>query len=124
MSARLEDVASSAGVPSSWRPSAATLLVVALLSFRFSGVVEGFFRPSALDLSAIRAGHALERVVGGEDLVVTVEYERFGNNLFFYWLRFFFPLLFQAGNELIPCLTVSKISEDNRSFIQTHPYFI
>lgn len=69
--------------------SAATLLVVALLSFRFSGVVEGFFRPNMLDMTTIRAGHALSRMVDPNGLVVTVEYERFGNNspILLYWMH-------------------------------------
>jgi 4-amino-4-deoxy-L-arabinose transferase-like glycosyltransferase len=67
--------------------SAAALLVIALLSFRYSGVVTNLFRPQALDITTIQAGQALERVVEPTELLVTVEYEQFGNNspILLYW---------------------------------------
>jgi 4-amino-4-deoxy-L-arabinose transferase-like glycosyltransferase len=67
--------------------SAATLLAVALLSFRFSGVVPNLFRPQTLDLLTIETGRTIERTVPPEALIVTVEYEQFGNNspILLYW---------------------------------------
>ncbi len=67
--------------------SAATLLIIALLSFRFSGVVQNFFRPQALDLATIQKGQAIGQVSAPDDLFVTVEYEEFGNNspILLYW---------------------------------------
>ncbi len=67
--------------------SAATLLAVSLLSFDYSGVVPNFFRPQMLDLGTISTGQAIERVVDPNALIVTVEYEQFGNNspILLYW---------------------------------------
>jgi 4-amino-4-deoxy-L-arabinose transferase-like glycosyltransferase len=67
--------------------SAAVLLAVALLSFRFSGVVPNFFRPQMLDLGTISIGQTIERVTEPDALIVTVEYEQFGNNsaILLYW---------------------------------------
>ena len=67
--------------------SAAALVAVALLSFRYSGVVESFFRPQMLDISTIQTGQAIEQVVEPTALLVTVEYEQFGNNspILLYW---------------------------------------
>jgi len=67
--------------------SAAALLVVALLSFKYSGVVENFFRPDRLDMIPIEAGRAIQAVVDPSALVVTVEYEEYGNNspILLYW---------------------------------------
>ena len=67
--------------------SAAALLVVALLSFKYSGVVENFFRPDRLDMAPIEAGRAIERAVPPNALLVTVEYEEYGNNsaILLYW---------------------------------------
>jgi 4-amino-4-deoxy-L-arabinose transferase-like glycosyltransferase len=67
--------------------SAIALLLVALLSFRYSGVVQNFFRPDALDMGPIDAGRAIRHAVGPSALIVTVEYEQFGNNspILLYW---------------------------------------
>ena len=67
--------------------SAAALLAVALLSFKYSGVVENFFRPDRLDMIPIEAGRAIRGVVDPSALVVTVEYEEYGNNspILLYW---------------------------------------
>ena len=67
--------------------SAATLLAVALLSFRYSGVTRSFFRPNSLDLPPIRTGRSIESVVEPSALLVTVEYEQYGNNspILLYW---------------------------------------
>jgi hypothetical protein len=67
--------------------SSAALVSIALLSFQYSGVVQNFFRPGALDWPAIQAGQALEHVVEPDALVVTVEYGEFGNNsaILLYW---------------------------------------
>jgi 4-amino-4-deoxy-L-arabinose transferase-like glycosyltransferase len=67
--------------------SAATLLAVALLSFKYSGVVQNFFRPDRLDMDPIRAGQSIYSVVEPDALIVTVEYAQFGNNspILLYW---------------------------------------
>ncbi len=67
--------------------SAAALLVVALLSFDYSGVVRGFFRPGGLDMWPIRIGEAIQQKTAPDSLFVTVEYEEFGNNspILLYW---------------------------------------
>jgi len=67
--------------------SAATLLVVALLSFKYSGVTQNFFRPDRLDMAPIRAGRSIESVVEPSALLVTVEYDEYGNNspILLYW---------------------------------------
>jgi 4-amino-4-deoxy-L-arabinose transferase-like glycosyltransferase len=67
--------------------SAVTLVAIALLSFTFSGVVDGFFRPDRLDKVPIAAGASLQRVVDPAALLVTVEYEEYGNNsaILLYW---------------------------------------
>ena len=67
--------------------SAAALLAVALLSFQYSGVVEGFFRPDRLDMIPIESGRAIGRVVEPSALIVTVEYDEYGNNspILLYW---------------------------------------
>jgi hypothetical protein len=67
--------------------SAIALVAVALLSFRFSGVVDSFFRPDRLDKIPIAAGASLQRVVDPAALLVTVEYEEYGNNsaILLYW---------------------------------------
>ncbi len=70
-----------------WLGSAATLLAIAAISFRFSGVVPNFFRPQMLDLSTIQKGQAIGQASAPDDLIVTVEYEKFGNNspILLYW---------------------------------------
>jgi hypothetical protein len=60
--------------------SGLTLLALALLSFHFSGVVPAFFRPDRLDTMPLAAGRSLQRVVEPSALLVTVEYEEYGNN--------------------------------------------
>ena len=67
--------------------SAAALMAVALLSFKYSGVVENFFRPDRLDMVPIEAGRAIQGAVDPSALVVTVEYEEYGNNspILLYW---------------------------------------
>ena len=67
--------------------SAAALLIVALLSFQYSGVVPNFFRPDRLDMTPIEAGRAIEAAVDPAALLVTVEYEEYGNNspILLYW---------------------------------------
>jgi len=67
--------------------SAVTLVAIALLSFKFSGVVDGFFRPDRLDKIPIAAGASIQRVVDPAALLVTVEYEEYGNNsaILLYW---------------------------------------
>jgi 4-amino-4-deoxy-L-arabinose transferase-like glycosyltransferase len=66
---------------------AAVLLVVALLSFDYSGVVNGFFRPGGLDMWPIRIGDAIQQKTPPDSLFVTVEYEAYGNNspVLLYW---------------------------------------
>jgi hypothetical protein len=61
--------------------------VVALLSFRFSGVVGTLFRPLTLDMFTMRVGQTIEQVVEPDALLVTVEYEQYGNNspILLYW---------------------------------------
>jgi hypothetical protein len=63
------------------------LLIVAMLSFKYSGVVENFFRPDRLDMIPIEAGRVIQRAVDPSDLIVTVEYEEYGNNspILLYW---------------------------------------
>lgn len=67
--------------------SAAALVLIALLSFKYSGVVENFFRPDALDMVPIHAGRAIDGALPQTALVVTVEYEQYGNNspILLYW---------------------------------------
>jgi len=67
--------------------SAVALVIVALLSFKYSGVVENFFRPDRLDMVPIDVGRALQRRVSPSALLVTVEYEQYGNNspILLYW---------------------------------------
>lgn len=67
--------------------SAAALLAVALLSFKYSGVTRDFFRPNSLDMAPISAGRSIESVVEPTALLVTVEYEQYGNNspVLLYW---------------------------------------
>lgn len=67
--------------------SAVALTAVALLSFQYSGVVQSLYRPGALDLGTIYTGQAVERATEGDALIVTVEYEKFGNNspILLYW---------------------------------------
>jgi 4-amino-4-deoxy-L-arabinose transferase-like glycosyltransferase len=67
--------------------SAAALVTAAWLSFNYSGVVQNLFRPTRLDLAPIEAGVALQQVVSPDALIVTVEYEQFGNNspILLYW---------------------------------------
>jgi 4-amino-4-deoxy-L-arabinose transferase-like glycosyltransferase len=67
--------------------SAVALLAIALLSFKFSGVVENFFRPDRLDMIPIDAGRALQGVTPADALLVTAEYEEYGNNspILLYW---------------------------------------
>ena len=67
--------------------SAAALAAAAWLSFNYSGAVQNLFRPTRLDLAPIEAGVALQQVVSPAALVVTVEYEQFGNNspILLYW---------------------------------------
>src|SRR5262245_52417860 len=60
--------------------SAVTLAAIAVLSFHFSGVVPVFFRPDRQDTIPIAAGRSLQRVVEPSALLVTVEYEEYGNN--------------------------------------------
>jgi hypothetical protein len=60
--------------------SAIALTAVALISLKFSGVVDAFFRPDRLDRMPLAAGRSLQRVVAPADLLVTVEYEEYGNN--------------------------------------------
>jgi 4-amino-4-deoxy-L-arabinose transferase-like glycosyltransferase len=67
--------------------SAVTLLAVALISFQRSGVTQNFYRVGRLDMGPIAAGQAIERVVDPSALLVTVEYEEYGNNsaILLYW---------------------------------------
>ena len=67
--------------------SAIALLAITWLSFKYSGVVENFFRPDRLDMIPIEAGAAMQRVVEPSALVVTVEYQDYGNNsaILLYW---------------------------------------
>ena len=67
--------------------SAAALLALAILSFNYSGVVQNFFRPDRLDMIPLDAGRAIQRVVEPTALLVTVEYEEYGNNspILLYW---------------------------------------
>ena len=67
--------------------SAAALLAIAVLSFNYSGVVQNFFRPDRLDMIPIDAGKAIQRAVDPSALLVTVEYEEYGNNsaILLYW---------------------------------------
>jgi hypothetical protein len=66
---------------------ALALLLVAKLSLDYSGVVPNFFRPDRLDMVPIEAGRAIEQVVPPSSLLVTVEYEEYGNNspILLYW---------------------------------------
>jgi hypothetical protein len=67
--------------------SAAALLLVAILSFKYSGVVQNLFRPDRLDMMPIDAGRAIKRAVDPSALIVTVEYDEYGNNspILLYW---------------------------------------
>ena len=67
--------------------SAVALVAAALLSFQYSGVVGNFFRPDRLDMIPIEAGRVIEGAVDPAALVVTVEYQEYGNNspILLYW---------------------------------------
>jgi 4-amino-4-deoxy-L-arabinose transferase-like glycosyltransferase len=67
--------------------SAVAIVAIAVLSFNYSGVVQNFFRPDRLDMIPIDAGRAIQRVVDPSALLVTVEYEEYGNNspILLYW---------------------------------------
>jgi len=67
--------------------SAAALIAIALLSFKYSGVVPNFFRPDRLDMVPIEAGRSIQAVVDPAALLVTVEYEEYSNNspILLYW---------------------------------------
>ena len=67
--------------------SALALLAVAAMSFNYSGVVRSLFRPDGLDMVPIDAGRAIQGVVDPSALMVTVEYEEYGNNspILLYW---------------------------------------
>jgi hypothetical protein len=67
--------------------SAIALVAIALLSFKFSGVVQNFFRPDRLDMVPIEAGRSIQGVVDPAALLVTVEYEEYSNNspILLYW---------------------------------------
>jgi 4-amino-4-deoxy-L-arabinose transferase-like glycosyltransferase len=67
--------------------SAVTLLALAILSFKYSGAIENLYRPDRLDMVPIEAGGAIAQVVGRSALIVTVEYEEYGNNspILLYW---------------------------------------
>jgi 4-amino-4-deoxy-L-arabinose transferase-like glycosyltransferase len=60
--------------------SGACVLIVALLGFRYSQVVDVFFRPDHLDLVTIKAGQAIERAVPRGGTLVVVEYAQYGAN--------------------------------------------
>lgn len=57
------------------------------LSFHYSGVISRLFRPDGLELVPIAAGPTIAHAVAPDSLVVTVEYEKFGNNspILLYW---------------------------------------
>ena len=67
--------------------SAVAVVAIALLSFKYSGVVPNFFRPDRLDMVPIEAGRAIQAVVDPSALLVTVEYEEYSNNspILLYW---------------------------------------
>jgi hypothetical protein len=67
--------------------SAITLVAIALMSFTYSGVVQNFFRPDRLDRIPIDAGRVMQSVIPEDGLIVTVEYEEYGNNspILLYW---------------------------------------
>jgi len=67
--------------------SAITLTAVALMSFKYSGVVQNFFRPDRLDMIPIDAGRVMQSAIPEDGLIVTVEYEEYGNNspILLYW---------------------------------------
>lgn len=58
----------------------AVLLTAAVMGFMNSGVVRDFYRPESLDLGTISFGRAIESSVPAGDLVITVEWERYGGN--------------------------------------------
>jgi hypothetical protein len=63
------------------------IVTIALLSFKYSGVVPNFFRPDRLDMIPIEAGRAIQAVTDPSALIVTVEYEQYSNNspIQLYW---------------------------------------
>jgi hypothetical protein len=63
------------------------LAAIALLSFKFSGVVQNFFRPDRLDMVPPQAGQSIQAVTDPSALIVTVEYEEYSNNspIQLYW---------------------------------------
>ncbi len=67
--------------------SAITVVGIAVLSFRYSGVIQNLFRPDRLDMIPIHAGRAMQPVIDRDALIVTVEYEEYGNNspILLYW---------------------------------------
>ena len=67
--------------------SAVALVAIALLSFKYSGVVPNFFRPDRLDMLPIEAGRSIQAVTDPSALIVTVEYQQYSNNspIQLYW---------------------------------------
>ena len=67
--------------------SAVALVLIAVLSFKYSGVVQNLFRPDRLDMTPIEAGRAIKHAVDPSALIVTVEYDEYGNNspILLYW---------------------------------------
>lgn len=58
----------------------ASLAAVAQLAFTSSGVIPLLFRPDHLNFRVINAGKAIDAAIGKDELLMTVDYPRFGAN--------------------------------------------
>ena len=65
----------------------AAIVLAGWLPFHYSGIIPRLFRPDGLEMVPIAAGKAIGQAVHPEALIVTVEYEKFGNNspILLYW---------------------------------------
>ena len=52
---------------------AGLLILIGATGFYYSGIINSHFRPANLDVRALEAGQAVERVVPGGDLMVVVD---------------------------------------------------
>ena len=75
-----------ARLPAPWRLVAATAIAIALAAgsafffFENSRVITTLYRPDALNVALVDAGAAIDDVTPKDALLVTVEYDRYGNN--------------------------------------------
>ena len=56
------------------------LVVLAVIGFRDSGVIQHLYRPDNMNQAVIDAGWAIERMTPDDARLVTIEYEQYGSN--------------------------------------------